>query len=225
MPRGRGQLLEPASAPQTPDSLPARWLSRTVLHFSLLFTLPRSLPTIPVGMLQATPCPCHTLLGCHTGWCRVAGVGKSGWGSQPFRGDTARAEGVGRLRVTLSPCPLAKGPPGIRDMAPRWTQVQGRCSCSVFVLPSWLFPPKCQLGNSESLFFGALTLPTLHFASPGGRLEPSQGDASGRGHSFCWFFGSDRFRCRAGLEQTGSIISILTNGHHRGGFSEDAEAP
>lgn len=147
---GQGTAARAHVGSPTPDFLPAWWLLRTVLHFSLLFTLTRPLPAFPMGMLWSalflSPPLVHGL-GCHTGSQQAGGVwlgvGKSGWGSesqdggpsplrwsQPIQGDTARAEsGWGGRRETegypQSSRPAAKGWLAAWDLLGPGTWCQG----------------------------------------------------------------------------------------------------
>lgn len=246
---GQGTAARARVGSPTPYFLPAWWLLRTVLHFSLLFTLTRPLPAIPTATLQSTPCPSPPVargLGCCTdsqqaGAVRL-GVGKPGWGSQPIQGDVVRAdsgrggcwETEGYPQSPALTCPRAKGWLAARDLLGRGTWCQGgpkskgdATAPSFSSLPG--FPRMLAHDGGGKLWIPGFGASTLRFAARGlagafpGRASRRAG-VSGRGHGFCCFLGSDRFRCRAGLEETGSTYSILADGHHRGGLAEAAGA-
>ena len=204
---GQGTAARARVGSPTPEFLPAWWILRAVLHFSLLFTLTRPLPTILMGTLQSAPCPSPPVahgLGRRTGSQQAGavwlGVESQDGAPSPFRGTgqelTVAGEVIGRLRVILSPLPVLtleqkagwlpvtscdEGPGAKVDPSPRKVQLLHLSSP---------FPasPKCRLMMTKGKFwipgFGALT---LHFAAQGW-LEPSQGGRLGTWARFLLFF-------------------------------------
>lgn len=184
---GQGTAARARVGSPTPDLLPAWWLLRTVLHFSLLFTLTRPLPAIPMGTLQSHPVPkfsCCLRAGMShrlpAGWCRVAGGWKARTGGpSPFRGMWQEQSGRGGCWETEGyphppalTCPRAKGWLAACDLLGQGTWCQGgpkskggATAPSFSSLPG--FPQMLAYNGRGKLWipgFGALT---LHFAARG----------------------------------------------------------